>query len=282
MVKTKKPTKELLQQKKNTKTCFLITPIGEPNSQTRRRVDQWHKLVYEEALKGKDYKIIRADRISAPGMITRQILELITKADLVIIDLTDFNRNVMYEAAIRHMIAKPHIQISPIGQKFPFDIKDFRNIIYDPMSLEYPKKLSQDLRKSIIEIEKPDYKTPEVLSEKFDLEKVFDDPEKFIELLLKHLQPVIKKSKEGLVEIDSDIAMSVVNNPPAGVNRIKDSLMSAGWPTNFGTTLGFPNYIEESVRCPYCGGRDVHSSLTYEPIGSRHTCQSCNRDFSTF
>jgi len=51
--------------------------------------------------------VIRADKISEPGIITTQIIGHIVDAELVIADLTDKNPNVFYELAIRHAIRNP-------------------------------------------------------------------------------------------------------------------------------------------------------------------------------
>ena len=104
----------------------------------RKRIDQWSELVYEPAF-GKDYKIVRADNMSLPGIITEQIIQLIFDADLVVIDYTGLNPNVMYEAAIRHLCNKPYIQIKEIGVPSPFDIHHLRTISYDPSDLTYVK-----------------------------------------------------------------------------------------------------------------------------------------------
>jgi len=54
-------------------TCFVIAPIGEESSEIRRRSDQILTHIIEPVAKECGYEeVIRADRISAPGMITGQ------------------------------------------------------------------------------------------------------------------------------------------------------------------------------------------------------------------
>ncbi|SOT93770.1 hypothetical protein [Xanthomonas arboricola] len=124
------------------KICFVVCPIGENGSETRRRSDQMLKYVHEPALAKFGYEIVRADKILKSGLITSQIINLIIEADLVIADLTDNNPNVYYELALRHATAKPFIQVAIAGQKIPFDISGLRTIfvdLTDPDSIESAK-----------------------------------------------------------------------------------------------------------------------------------------------
>lgn len=145
-------------------------------------------LIYAPSLKGK-YDLIRADLISTPGVITKQVIDNIIDADLVIIDFTPNtdssspNSNVMYEAAIRHIAQKPIIQIAPFSLRMPFDIKDFRCIGYNPEDLLYPKKLKIEIKKAIKAVESPSYKPPDIIGHTFDLDRIVSDPEKFIQIL---------------------------------------------------------------------------------------------------
>ena len=104
------------------KTCFVIAPIGEPDSETRKRSDQILKHVITPAAKECGYSPIRADKISEPGIITTQVIQHIVEDPLVIADLTGQNPNVFYELAIRHAIRKPLVQIIKDGEQIPFDV----------------------------------------------------------------------------------------------------------------------------------------------------------------
>ena len=86
------------------KICFVIAPIGEPESDTRRRSDQILRHVIRPAVKSKGYTAIRADEISEPGIITSQVIQHIVEDPLVVADLTERNPNVFYELAVRHAI----------------------------------------------------------------------------------------------------------------------------------------------------------------------------------
>lgn len=111
------------------KTCFIITPIGDPNSKLRRHIDGIIDASIIPAL-DKKYKPIIPHRIYDSVAITKQIYQHLYESDLVIANLTDLNPNVMYELATRFCIGKPVIIIAEEGTKLPFDVKDQRAFFY--------------------------------------------------------------------------------------------------------------------------------------------------------
>ena len=113
--------------------CFVICPIGEPKTEIRKRSDKVYKFIINpiiKELKGYNLEVIRADKISSPGVITDQIIQHILEDTLVIADLSDSNPNVFYELAIRHATKLPFIQIIQEGEKIPFDNFNMRTIPY--------------------------------------------------------------------------------------------------------------------------------------------------------
>lgn len=113
------------------KVCFMITPIGEEGTDTRKNADEVMNYIVSPACKKFGYSVIRADKMANSGLITKAIIEQIISADLVIADLTDSNPNVFYELAIRHSYRKPAIQIIKGKNKIPFDVANIRTISYD-------------------------------------------------------------------------------------------------------------------------------------------------------
>jgi len=111
--------------------CFVIAPIGEEGSEHRKHSDMILETLISRALEGEDYDVIRADRITDPGMISGQVVEYLLNSALVIADLSFHNPNVFYELAIRHVIGKPTVHIIRKEDAIPFDLKDFRTITID-------------------------------------------------------------------------------------------------------------------------------------------------------
>lgn len=134
----------------NKEKCFIITPIGEENDPIRRHIDGIIDAAIKPALSGK-YEVQAAHHISKPGSITKQVIEAIYNAKLVVANLTGRNPNVMYELALRHAIGKPVIMIVERGTPVPSDIIMQRVILYSN-DAKGVLELRDDLRKAESEI----------------------------------------------------------------------------------------------------------------------------------
>jgi hypothetical protein len=113
------------------KTCFYVSPIGEDGSEQRKHADLFYGSLVEPALAGLGLKVLRADQIDKPGIITRHIIDLLLNAKLVVADLSFHNPNVFYELALRHVTRKPTVQIIRKGERIPFDVNQSRTIQVD-------------------------------------------------------------------------------------------------------------------------------------------------------
>lgn len=111
--------------------CFVISPIGEEDSEERRHADLVLGSLIEPALEELKLRPIRADKISKPGLITGQVLDHLTRAKMVIGDLSFGNPNVYYELALRQVLKRPFVQISRSSDKLPFDVGQFRTVVID-------------------------------------------------------------------------------------------------------------------------------------------------------
>jgi len=131
------------------RTCFVIAPIGEEGSPTRDRSDQILKYILEPAATECGYETIRADSIPTPGMITRQIIEQVIVAPMVIADLTGYNPNVFYELAVRHAARRPCVQVIERGERIPFDIGNMRVVYVTNRDLALAEKAREDLVQQI-------------------------------------------------------------------------------------------------------------------------------------
>jgi len=136
------------------KTCFVIAPIGEPESDIRKRSDQILKHIIVPAVEKCGYIPLRADQISEPGIITSQVIQHTVEDPLVIADLTGRNPNVFYELAIRHAIKKPLVQIIKKGDAIPFDVAGTRTIHVDHHDLDSVEEAKTEIVKQIKAVEK--------------------------------------------------------------------------------------------------------------------------------
>lgn len=144
------------------KTCFIITPIGQEQSEIRRHIDGVIDEVINPVLLelGFDSPVV-SHREYTTELIVKSIISKIVNSDLVIANLTTLNANVMYELALRHAIGKPVICIAENGTYLPFDTNDARTIFYSN-DMKGAFELKEMLKKFV---EKIDY-----------TQEVFDNP----------------------------------------------------------------------------------------------------------
>lgn len=117
------------------KICFYITPIGEPDSEHRLHSNLFLSSIIEPALEEFGLKIVRADQIGKPGMITAQIIGHIIRARLVVADLSFHNPNVFYELSLRHACRLPTVQLIRSCDRIPFDLDQYRTIKIDTSTI---------------------------------------------------------------------------------------------------------------------------------------------------
>lgn len=143
------------QSSVKSKKCFLISPIGEDNTEVRFFADKVRDFLREQVLQDTEYVLQRADEITETGSITTDMINHIIEDDMVIALLDFENVNVYYEMAIRHCTRKPCILIiSDVYKKkhsFPFDTKDVKTIPFSDEAIRnYSGKgqsLSHDLNR---------------------------------------------------------------------------------------------------------------------------------------
>jgi hypothetical protein len=111
--------------------CFVISPIGGPESVERKHADLVLSSLIEPALAELGLRAVRADGISKPGLITGQVMDHVARAKLVIADLSFGNPNVYYELALRHATKKPVVQIIRSADRLPFDVGQYRTVQVD-------------------------------------------------------------------------------------------------------------------------------------------------------
>ena len=179
MPRKKKTTTDLKNNNEGEKVAFVISPIGEPNSPTRKRADQILNHVIEPVVSELGYKSVRADKISKPGVITSQIISHLLDDPLVIADLTGQNPNVFYELAVRHTVKKPIIQMIQEGERIPFDVSTTRTIQINHQDLDSVDKAKRELRRQIKAVEKDPTLVDSPISMAVDLQtlKQSSDPE---------------------------------------------------------------------------------------------------------
>lgn len=124
--------------------CFVLMPFDD-------RMQEVYEGVYRPVCDKNDIECWRVDEVAGPGSITRDIVEGILEADLIIADLTGRNPNVFYELGIAHMAGNKTIMTAQMRDDVPFDIANYRVIFYG-QSIAGSKRLSEDLDRAIQEL----------------------------------------------------------------------------------------------------------------------------------
>lgn len=162
---------------KDNRSCFIISPLGSDESDTRRRAIGLIDSVLKPVLVSAGFTVLAPLDINTPGSITRQVIQHLLEDTLVVANLTELNPNVMYELAVRHAKRLPVICLAESGTVLPFDIATERTIFFDNdmAGVETLKpKLLKAIDDALIELE-PDNPIYRVVSDNVMREVVAKD-----------------------------------------------------------------------------------------------------------
>jgi hypothetical protein len=119
--------------------------------------DKYYQEIYMPAIKEAGYEPVRADELFTTGSVMEQVWDQISRAKVLIADLSDKNPNVFYELGLAHAARKPVIFSSARVDDVPFDLRHLRVIIYDTREPEW----AATLRKYVTDYLKNASKEPE-------------------------------------------------------------------------------------------------------------------------
>ncbi|MBS3915548.1 MAG: hypothetical protein KG003_13720 [Bacteroidetes bacterium] len=192
------------------KICFVISPIGDADTETRKRSDKVLKHIITPSVEQLGYDVVRADKISEPGIITTQIIQHIVDSPLVIADLTERNPNVFYELALRHAIRKPLVQMIRKGDSIPFDVAATRIIQFDIQDLDSVEQAKGEILSQVKSLEAGKGEVDNPISVSLDLK------------MLKESGNPEQRSLADVVEAITDLRGSIISidkriNSPEGL-----------------------------------------------------------------
>jgi hypothetical protein len=124
--------------------CFVMMPFGSEEL----------NIVYEDFVKptltdGCHLRCERGDDVFGSNVIMEDIRKSISKARLILADLTGRNPNVFYEVGIAHTLNKPVLLLAQSIDDVPFDLRHRRVLLYN-YSPRGCKKLEKDLHANVI------------------------------------------------------------------------------------------------------------------------------------
>ncbi len=126
------------------KQCFVLMPFAPKYTEV-------YAEVYRPVCASNGLDCWRVDEISRPGSITRDIVEGIVDAEVIIADLTSQNPNVFYELGISHAVGQQTIMTTQSLADVPFDIRSYRVLVYE-QTLTGCRKLGRDLDQALKEL----------------------------------------------------------------------------------------------------------------------------------
>lgn len=117
--------------------CFVLMPFGK----------EFDNIYYgiKESCKQTDTYCERVDEQDFEGGIMDRIYNQISKADLIIAEMTGKNPNVFYEVGYAHALNKPTILLTKTSTDIPFDLQGYPHIIHDEKIPNLIEKLSKKI-----------------------------------------------------------------------------------------------------------------------------------------
>jgi predicted nucleotide-binding protein len=135
------------------KKCFVLSPVGQEGSELSKYYNTFLESIIIPVCNEQGYEATRIENTDAMHLITRNELQLLLEADLVIADLSFLDPHVMYGLGVRHSIGKPTITLIKRGEVVPFDIYTVRVIVYDLYDLDGLATTRKQLSGSISHLE---------------------------------------------------------------------------------------------------------------------------------
>ncbi|MDB9824245.1 nucleoside 2-deoxyribosyltransferase [Flavobacteriaceae bacterium] len=139
------------------KFCFVLMPFDGD-------FDDIYKLGIKQSCIDAGAYCERVDEQIFNESILDRIYNQISKADIVIADMTNRNPNVFYEVGYAHALGKTTILLTKNSDDIPFDLKHYPHIIYNNKITQLKEELTTRV-KWFVENE-----TTEELSQKIDID----------------------------------------------------------------------------------------------------------------
>lgn len=131
---------QLRTETQDSRSLFVLMPF-------RKEMEGVFNII-RGAAESLGLRVSRADEIASAGLITDQILDAISKARVIVADVTAMNPNVLYEIGIAHSLGKDVVLLAEKGETLPFDIASHR-VVYYEQSVTGADKLREMLGESL-------------------------------------------------------------------------------------------------------------------------------------
>ena len=108
-------------------------------------MDIYYREIFVPAIKEAGLEPVRADELFSTGSVIEQIWEQISRAKVLLADLTGKNANVFYELGLSHAANKPVVFTTGQLENVPFDLRHLRVAVYDVRDPAWGDKLKASL-----------------------------------------------------------------------------------------------------------------------------------------
>ena len=117
---------------------FALTPPD-------RAFDDAYELGIKDACKEVDAYCERVERQDPPA-ITDRTHNLISKADVVVAEMSTRNPEVFYQTGYAHALGKPVILLTRAADDIPFDLNQYAHVVYENSISRLKEELTKRLR----------------------------------------------------------------------------------------------------------------------------------------
>ncbi len=134
--------------------CFVISPIGEENSDIRKHADYIFERYIKPACETTPFRAVRGEMMRGNRVIP-ELMEALQSDPMIVVYLGNpkwgWNPNVMYELGIREAHAAPYVIIKDStsnGKPYnlPFDLKDSRIVDVSEQEEDNPEHILLKIR----------------------------------------------------------------------------------------------------------------------------------------
>lgn len=127
--------------KPTNKRVFVVMPFA-------KKFDDLYVIGIREVAEKLGLSVERADDVEHNNQVLEVIQQKISDYELVVADISSPNPNVFYEVGYAHAKRTPTILLSLNGERPPFDLQSFNQIVYESL-VDLRDKLEKRIRSTL-------------------------------------------------------------------------------------------------------------------------------------
>lgn len=93
--------------------------------------DDYQTQIYMPAIQEAGLRLERADDVFRAGSILTDLVGSLVRSSVVLVDISENNRNVHYELGVAHALGRPTVLVAPRSMPVFFDTGQERMALYD-------------------------------------------------------------------------------------------------------------------------------------------------------